>query len=203
MKKGVIFILVTVGILIAAIVYWELRQYAATSTSLFHFVPENAPMILSSNNILQLNQKLKQKKFWKELKEVALINKLDTTLAPFENIFQESLPNTVNYQTLISIHPTGAKSYDFLYITDLTNVEKIKDQKIIKTLIANGHQVTQRKFKQQKVYDIINPKTNVTYTCSLIDGVWIGSTTSFLVDYAIIQFEKSTSLLDDKNFKKN
>ncbi len=194
MKRALIFISITIGLLLAGATYYSFFEVSRDKISLYKLVPDNAALIFKVNDSKNFKNNTQKSKLWKDLKSVSLFEKYEQAI-----VFLDSV--AISPEVLVSVHNTGAKSFDLLHLMRLPPNKRWSVEKMMNQVSDSKVIFSKRKFKDHDVYDITMPISELTYTCTILDDIWVGSFTPFLVDYAIIQLEKQNSILDDKAFQ--
>ncbi len=207
MKK----ILTILGILIlAALIFFVVRTLNTGSSKIskaINAIPTNASIIFETSDFLSLTNDLtKNNKYWNDLLGIEYIKKLDSQITFFDNLIN----NNKNYKKyikkntiLISSHSTGNSKFNFLFSLNLSPL--ITDD-IIKKQIniiskKNNYITKNREYSNNKIFDVyLKNKKYFSYT--FINGIFLISKSSILIEDAIRQAKSQISLLNNTGFLK-
>lgn len=156
----------------------------------FYCIPEDAIYVLESNKPAESWYHISGSLLWQNLKEhpyfneiTADANYLDSLLLKNERIFKW----LGNRETLISAHPCGNKSYDFLFTIEIeksirNGMGALISEKLLK---AQGYRVTERDFMSQKVIEVYDRTDRSTLFISTVGDFLICSYRNDLLERSI------------------
>ncbi len=178
-------------------------------SDIYKYVPVDAAIILESKNPSELYQHLNENcKPWSLLINVKEISNIHAYLHFFDSLLthQPFLKTNINKgPALLSFHPFGKNDYETVFIFNIGN--KATSTTILDILKDIGHQnltFTERIYSDETIYTVqsSNPvKLKQFYFC-FMDGLFMASTSSLMVENIIRQAKGNFSLLNDKSFHK-
>jgi len=202
--KKITFLLILLAAIAAGTYsYFYVKKIKTPVSEAINAVPLNASIIVESRQVKNLWKKLSETSImWEDLLGTAYFSRLNRTA----NFLDSSIlmhPKIAammdNHSVFLSVHPSGANSYDFLYLYSLPNVTQqyIVDEFVKET--CKSPLATVRDYDGQKIYSLqLSPSETFTY--SFAKGIFISSFSSVLVEDALRQLASGNSLMKNKSF---
>jgi len=219
MIKKVLFAVITILFLSGLVAaYFYYKQISAPVSKAINAIPSNTAIIIESRNMSNTWEKLSETiEFWNDLVSIGYIKEIDKKVTFLDSLFATNnrVSDLIKTQpTFISIHLTGANSFDFLFLVGLKNTAQIPFvADFIKGTVENGA-FSQRIYDQVTINEIrldlkaefsdSTLKSDETFSYAFSKGIFIGSFNSLLVEDAIRQLSAGNSLLNSgsSGFKK-
>jgi len=206
LKKILLVLLVVTFVGLLGFVYYSLTQLRQTSSDAIHAVPSSAAFLIESNNTLQVWQQLNNTNIiWQELIAVPFFANLQQQLIHVDSLQQKNqdIAQLLKSQSLlISVHATGAKNFDFLFLMNLpaSIFQEEAEKMLLQSLPAH------RKFSPKMLEDVTIWISDATgpdaFAYCFIDNIFIGSKQPMLVENAIGQLRSGPSLMETPDFAK-
>ncbi len=175
--------------------FWVYITYIAPVTikKAMTMVPENAVMIIETNNLTDAWTEISNSKMWTYLTTNPYFKDLDETIKMLNDYLKDNViaeKALKNRKLIMSLHMISATDWDFLFIVDLKNIAQIKKigglQKVLG--LVEGYKVKQRKFKDETIIELSdneNPSDIIYLTIS--DNLLLATFTGSLIEKAIMQ----------------
>ncbi|MFH1320165.1 MAG: DUF3352 domain-containing protein [Bacteroidota bacterium] len=222
LKKILLALLFIIFLSALTAAYFYFRRVSIPPAKIIKAIPANAALIIESRNISNTGKKLSEASaFWKDLLYIESVRKLDMDIRLLDSILtaNKQAAELINSEsTFISIHMTGANSFDFLYVFGLQNRAQISYvDELIKRVAGDLGLSPKESFYSKRIYDKVtineiqlnskngssNPMfESETFSYTFLQNIFIGSFNSLLVEDAIRQLNTGKSLLNDRSFKK-
>mgnify|MGYP001084872272 CR=1 FL=1 len=206
MRKFLVALLVLFILFFAGYFVFSLKEKVEHNASPkgINAIPYNAAAILRIKSPLAKWDKLMDGNYGKQLNEITEVRTLSETLLKFKNAssnnpsFDKLLTNNPIY---LSAHMTGVKSYNFLVVSNFDTENK-------KTFIdafskeLKGCKVSTRKYEECDITDVVLKKENTSLSVVFENNLIIISTSSILIEDAILQLKHRIPLDEKKEFAK-
>lgn len=183
MKRLPLFI--TLGVIIFLIGGYFLydRYLAQKSVNPWSLVPQTTIFVYEPNDCAECVQQLKQTSLWTILRQAAFYQKQTDSLRLLFDFLE-----TQNKGQLMSAHLTRKDDFDFIFYVPLTAANK-------NTLLTAWAKMpsTQREFNSIAIHELKGNK----FSWTLIDNIWVGSFTPFLLEDVIRTHTQGSSFKDE------
>lgn len=178
-------LLITLGVIIFLIGGYFLydRYLAQKSVSPWSLVPQTTIFVYEPNDCAECIQQLKQTSLWTILRQAAFYQKQTDSLRLLFDFLE-----TQNKGQLMSAHLTRKDDFDFVFYVPLTAANK-------NTLLTAWGKMpsTQREFNGIAIHELKGNK----FSWTLIDNIWVGSFTPFLLEDVIRTHTQGSSFRDE------
>lgn len=195
-----------VGILVLFFIFLK-RHHTRNDFEMINAVPINTVCIVQVNNTSQFVHKTASTNpIWQNLRNIPLIDKI-TRNAFFIDSLVANTPKISHFfnkrPSIISVHFTRNKDYDFLFATHVDNEDNAESiVNLVTSLASRSGRVTSYSYDKTKVYhvqlDIADD--NTVFYFAIINNTFIASKVKVLVQSSIGQIHAGESLLNNKNF---
>lgn len=191
MKKVVFAIAIVLLLFVLYLVYILMLKDTKNMQSVY-LVPEDAMYILAANKPLAAWKKVSESEAWQFLQTNDYFEELSRKGHALDSLIAENkglLKRIGEKHVLISAHPTGSRTYDFLFVVDLQKTAQYAQFKtLIKKLISKDFRITERQYEGVDILELFDRETRETLSLSLINNNLIASYTHTLVEAAIAQY---------------
>ena len=188
--------------LLAGIGFYYFQQYSVISANPTDAISSDAAVIIEFKNGHDISAKLQHADLWKSLCEDSgiqhfseLINRIDTLLQSHDN----SSALWTNKNMLMSLHPTGNLTSDWLWTTDLP--AGTNENKVMTTIENLSGEIAwnTREFENVKLHEIYDRQSSIL--CYAVSkGILLCSRSSNLVENAIRHLKNEVPLRKQKSF---
>ncbi len=201
-KKLLIFVL----FIIAAIAGYFAYQWYYTNDNFMrqiYLVPANAVYVLQTNEPVKNWNKFSSSDLWKYFKQHPKFSDIARSADAIDKFFKDNeglLGNVGSRDFTLSAHVTKYNDYDFLFIIDLSKASKIS---ILKSNVENvfsklGYKVTVRNYKDQTIYEMLDPATHETLYMCIVSNQAVCSYYGSLIERSIDEKENPTIAKQNK-----
>lgn len=147
-----------------------------------NLVPANAVFVIETDEAYNVWKELSGTRIWKTLekddewKEYGeALQELEGTLSDFDKVIDVLSDRSI----YLSAHPYRKDEHDYLFIIDMNGLG------VVRTWLTKQENLTQRKFKEQTLYEQFDPETKETLYFAFTDNFLVGSYTHTLVEASI------------------
>jgi hypothetical protein len=182
-------LLITVVILVLSIGGYFLYKTVFVKTSIdpWGLVPESSVLVYESGKCESCLELTKQSAIWKVAMKASFYSKENDSLKGIFKFLTESRYN------LISIHVTKRDDFDFIFYSRIK--PKILDPILEQWKKHKHFRFSEREFNSVKIHEV--SCNNQVFSWMLIDDVWVGSFTPFLIEDVVRTYESE----NEKTFK--
>jgi len=196
-----ILVILTVGGYLG-VRFFSIRETPVSGA--IELVPDNAVMILKTENFKDFYEQLTQKNnFWKDLDSIPAFaeikNNLTKIIKPIQdnNRFQEVL---TSMPVIISLHLSGKKDYSLIfYMEQPVGITAKKINEFLKKEYFQNAAYKERIYDGKKIVSIKQKGQSYLYY-TFVRNVLVVSRSSLLVELVIRQSKTKINLLSDKQF---
>ena len=202
MTKRIIIGIITGVIIIAAFVFYFVRENEPVVESLYRAVPLDAALIIDVKNFEEFHSNLiSGNQLWDEISRLTVFNKFNLQLRLIDSLRRsnQTLNRLLsqNHSILISGHPSGKDDIQIIYYLKM-NAEKDFRQidKLIKSHESNTVDYSSHRYEHTTIYDItFAERKNENFSYAWSHGLMILSKSSILVEDAVRQLLSTESIL--------
>lgn len=211
MLKSKSAILIAVGVLLfIAIGLQFLNKQEHKITNAIKAIPDDAAIIIQTNNFAALIQKLNGANVFK--KEFSTVIKWEKFFGKLESL--DSLLNSKHEiksifsdsELLLSGHLSARNTLDYLFVLSLKDeVSENNIRNYIAQAINDRADIMQRTYEGYDLYDLAffnEEDKDLSFSYSVADGLFICSFSKILTEEAIRRLKSGISLVSDKGFNK-
>lgn len=182
-----------------------LEEETAPISESIQAVPSSAAFIFETHDFHSLWQKLSETNvMWSELQVTDYFREMHATGYFLDSIIMHDPEvNKILHQqsAVISAHMAGASRFDFLYCTAVPgNVDKESVNALMDKVSSGKAILTERIYDETTVTDIKIAGTELEFTYTLKNGLFIASGSGVLVEDAIRHLNKEAYLTDNHDF---
>ena len=185
-------LLITIGIiaLIAGAFFAYQKFFRPQKLTPWDLIPSGAVAVYEASTCQECIEPVKATSIWQIIMKAALYNKNRDSLQNIINLLNEQKPGS-----LVSLHVTRKDDFDFVFYLPLAD----RHERLIVEATATdwsrkpGVRTAQRTFNATTINELTS--AGATFSWTLLDDVWIGSFTPFLIEDVIRVFgsdERST-----------
>jgi hypothetical protein len=176
-------LLLTIGIiiLIAAGYYFYDSRFKANPLNAWDIVPSDALLIYEQGECLECLSDIKKSPVWLLIEKASTYR---TKVDSFKNLLSRELRSKRGM--LISIHATNKDDFDFVYY--VPNASTFPSN--LRNFNYESYRLTQREFNQMTIHEVSS--SGQIFSWALINDVWVGSFTPFLIEDVIRTSVKKT-----------
>ncbi|MDV3310069.1 MAG: hypothetical protein LOY03_14760 [Cyclobacteriaceae bacterium] len=185
-------LLITIGIiaLIAGAFFAYQKFFRPQKLTPWDLIPSGAVAVYEASTCQECIEPVKATSIWQIIMKAALYNKNRDSLQNIINLLNEQKPGS-----LVSLHVTRKDDFDFVFYLPLAD----RNERLIVEATATdwsrkpGVRTAQRTFNATTINELTS--AGATFSWTLLDDVWIGSFTPFLIEDVIRVFgsdERST-----------
>ncbi|HLT81428.1 MAG TPA: hypothetical protein VKZ86_10380 [Cyclobacteriaceae bacterium] len=178
-------LLITIGIiaLIAGGLFAYQKFFRPQKLTPWDLIPSGAVAVYEASTCQECIEPVKATSIWQIIMKAALHNKNRDSL---QNIV--SLLNNQKPGTLVSLHVTRKDDFDFIFYLPLTDQN---ERLLVEANVADWSgkpniRTAQRTFNAATIHELSS--ADATFSWTLLDNVWIGSFTPFLIEDVIRVF---------------
>ena len=208
MRKGLIYLLIILALIILTGIFFVLRNNRHyKGNDAIKSIPLDAALIIRISDIESVSGLvLKDIEYKKELEAFSLTSKLYGLVQRLDSdgIFRENSFEVFKHKNVfVSFHLQGKNSIKALFATTSDNkAEENEMRDWITGLADRGFAVRSKKYDAATIYSIKNKRTSKVFYLSPFRGFVIGSYSNLLVEQSVRQLQAETSLLSDPAFFK-
>lgn len=191
MKKVVLSSLISVVILIliaGGIVYFQ--KFRSESSNALEAVPSDVAWLISCDPASGDLRQLANTGFFSGADSIAVLKDWKKSLLKFDSIAVNSadLKKLFKGKPLyVSGHVTGPRTFSTVYLVNLGSTNGATVLKILQTLLQTKQEPSSRNYNGADIREFTANDGKVNFAYVLSKGVFIGSTTSYLVEDALRQ----------------
>lgn len=208
-RNIILLFLVTVIISGAVIGYFWFSKKEIKISQILKAVPMDASLVFECKNTSAfIGQLQAQSNVWQLLATVPEISSFNNNLLWLDSLIKHNprLNAVSNLGPLIiSVHPTGKNSFEFLYLANFGSYINDEDlNNFLKKEIADTINIRERHYNDNIIYSVRFTGNTGTqeFFWALSSGIFILSGSSILIEDAIRQISSDYSFLNDANFNK-
>jgi len=203
-------ILIPALVVVLIIIIWGIYRISSNnpiSSPALNAVPEDAFMILKSDNILSLAQNIsKENKIWQNISVIPQISNINKEIEQFDSIvtshseFEDLLESR---QIILSFHMLSKVKAGVLIIVGLKNRSERKDiESLMKEQVNDRFYIQKRNYDDATVYDVREKKepTN-SISFSFHKGILLLSKSPILIEKGVRQLNIENGLTQRPGFK--
>ncbi|MBN1252144.1 MAG: hypothetical protein JXR51_06450 [Bacteroidales bacterium] len=211
MLKNRTTIFITIGILILIAIGMQfIGKKEKTINQTIKAIPEDAAIILESNNLYELIDKFNSKNLIKkEFSDISVMNGLFDNLDFLDSVLTNEiqLKNIFsNNNVIISSHFSGKKSNEFLFVVPIkkkTDADAIKN--FISKKVSKSAIIKQRDYENINIFDVnfyeeIDQENNFYYYFE--NNSFVFSFSKILLEKSARKINKKNSILSNSAFRK-
>lgn len=191
MQKKRLLLILSILVITFPVAWWLFLKYSPDhNINPFYCIPDDAIYVLESDDPVASWNGISKSLLWQKLKEhpyfdeiTADANYLDSLLLKNKRIFNW----LGDRETLISAHPFGERSYDFLFTVKVEKALRNSLGGLIseKLLKAQGFRITERTFMAHKVIEVYDSKDRSTLYLSVVGDFLICSYRNDILEKSI------------------
>ncbi len=189
MKKILIILAL---ILLAIATYWAWLKFSPTKTvDGFYLIPQDAVMVVESEDPVNNWQTFSNSSFWTELKTFPPFAEITQYANLLDDVIKEN--STVfsllgKRHLLISTHMTKTNDYDFVYYADISDASK---SSLLKTSMVSliskfDYKHSSRDYMNQEIHEFLDPKTRDVLSLMFINNYMVLSYNKGLIDKVVL-----------------
>ena len=192
MKK--FFKILLIVLILGGVGFWVYIKYISPVSikKAMTMVPDDAIMIIETNNLTDAWTKISDSKMWNYLIKNSYFNDLNEDIE-YLNKYLKNNPIAdqalKNRKLLMSLHMISGTEWDFLFVVDLKNIAQIKKLGLRKVLgMVEGYKITERKYKEETIVELVDdadPTFVIFLTIS--DNLLVATFTGTLMEKSIDQ----------------
>lgn len=178
-------------------------------SDIYKYIPTDAAIILEAKNPSELYNHLnKNCKPWSLLMNVSELNRVNSYLRFFDSLMnsQPLLKTNINKgPAILSFHPIGKNDYQTVFIFNIGNhVTASSIEEALKEIYHQNITFSEKIYSNETIYiaQSANPVAINQFTFCFIDGLFIASTSSLMIENVIRQTKSNFSLLNEPSFHK-
>ena len=192
-------ILITITILVAigGGIYTYINHFQGTVLTAWSFVPSDAIVVYHTKNLLKQWEDSKEKKIWKNLKTLPVLEKIDEYLIALDSISGKNGSIQTFFEKnkmLFSFHNVSRNSVDILFSVE---VKGFREHDLLGEVIEWFKDSTEfnQKDRQYLGHTITELNSNnSSFAYVFYKGIFVGSFTPFLVEDALRVIEEEEVL---------
>ncbi len=192
-------------ILLCTISSCQYLPFLEEQRSAYDAIAEETPIFFEFKDPGHLFQKIGETNYGSDLANAGFYAQLLDEFQSIDSAFKLFNPETeilASYRILIAAAPTHADELDFLFVLELGNQKRFSVEEFALTLKSAYPNQADRIFRDQTIYECnINPEKE-GFKFANVEGLLIGSFTSFLLEDAIVQLTDRESILLSPEFSK-
>ena len=203
MNRRIVFI-AGGGILLTLIIVSLVLLSGRKSSLPFDAVPQNAAFLLEIPKISDYNDAEEQPS-WKALQEIPPFAALDSAVALFMHVTSSDpqLKNDAAAQPVLSAGFTiRTTQLNYLFLMQLDDAKHIDPAELKIQVDGESPEISVHRYEKENITEFAFPKQHLTLACTKVYGVFMFSTSSVLVENAVLQIKKENSILADPGFSK-
>lgn len=185
----VVSFFVVIGILILP-KWLSQSSFEDANTILFEAVPSDASIIVEFNSLNTLREKLRDKNYTLELKQIGVLQRLTNDIKLFNKLFYESENNRQIIQEgeLLTVAQTGSgNDLEFLYIAKHEDL-KVDFEQFSEKWLAADNEYSSYIFEGNTVYEFEFSTFEKVALC-IVNELLIVSRSNFLLEKALSEIE--------------
>lgn len=189
MKIWKSLVILIVLVLLAASGYWVYQTYFSNKKlSNLELISDNAVFVFETKQVGNTWITITQDPVWEILKALPAFEKLNGQLGKLDSLMDGSGDHLAAFsgkETTISLHPTGAETFELLITTDLSEerLPEVLDE--IKKRIPTGSKFQTRSYSDVQVYEYFDATNNRQWSIAAVGSLTVVSASSFLIEEAI------------------
>ena len=207
-KKAIIFLGTGFLLLIFLIFFIFFRDKVARSDEPLRAIPSDASIIIQVNDFKHLISDFRRNAVWDELRKIRYFKRIDIQVHSIDSLAQtnaEIRSLLFDKPSFISTHVVGKDNTGFLHVFGMPKgLSEKRIAEIISKLVEESGTLTSRKYEGYQIYDarLLREDIISNFSFAVVDGLFIISYSSILVEDAIRQLTLHESIYRDGEFKK-
>lgn len=185
-KSALILAIILVATVAGYLLYSD--YFSSSTLENKQLISDNAVFVLESDQADQSWNKLVNHPLWEKIKTIPSFEKIATNLSTLDSLtgFQGHISRLLNGNNLtISYHPTGAESFDLLYILQLDKSSLENLLSSIKSNISGETKLVARTYSETEITEVTQGSDSRLMSFTYLNGLLVLSESSFLVEEAI------------------
>ncbi len=204
MKRSLLVVSILIVVLGVAGYFSYRYVFLQEKMPIFSLVPENALLIYETNDLGEDWDNLQGQELWTSIERVPALEKAKTDITLLDSLLGLGGINGFfdGRPLVISMHTTSKDEFDFLYVTELPDLE---DQKKLNDIISRLEEeasltVQTRHFNGLEINELQQKGSKKTFTYIVFKNYLIGSFATILVEDVVrnINADFTTSFLPKK-----
>lgn len=164
--------------------FYYTKYYHPSSTKAWDIVPQDAILVYEPGSCSACLSQSSGSPAWEIVSRASLHAKPLDSLKEIRSLLDISESNF----SLVSLHITKKDDFDFIFYSAVKGSRMSQLDSLLKKLKANKHaRFTEREFNAVKIQEVAYNKHIFSWV--LIDGIWVGSFTPFLIEDVIRTYE--------------
>ncbi|MCK5907183.1 MAG: hypothetical protein KAG37_06305, partial [Flavobacteriales bacterium] len=158
-------------------------------------VPKSAFMIFEAEDMGNAFDELYQNSLWQIIEKEESLNLIGDQLRSLNDFLNKNKVSVESDKILLSLHKTGAKSFDYLVYLDAEDVN-------VESIIGFGkYKVSTKEYDNANIAKYSLPGVSTPIHVCNYKGIFIFSRSTILIENSVRQLNSGMSLMNDKNFK--
>ena len=158
-------------------------------------VPKSAFMIFEAEDMGNAFDELYQNSLWQIIEKEKSLNLIGDQLRSLNDFLNKNKVSVESDKILLSLHKTGAKSFDYLVYLDAEDVN-------VESIIGFGkYKVSTKEYDNANIAKYSLPGVSTPIHVCNYKGIFIFSRSTILIENSVRQLNSGMSLMNDKNFK--
>lgn len=197
-RGAIIALLVTVA---SGIAYYYFQRYAGMLSDPRDAISGDAALILEINDAQSITQSLHSSSLWKTMQSDSSVFRFHTLTSSIDSILnqhEEGKLFSKNHVILLSLHPSGNRTSEWLLSTNLIpGYSESKAVELLQSLIQpNGW--SEREFEDVRIYETTYAGAEACFC--IYQGILCLSRSSIVIESAIRQLRHGVPLRKQKSF---
>ena len=142
---------------------------------------------------------------WQELNQLQILKELSLDYQLIKNICatdKNLLYDFTNGSLLAAVGISKAQSVDYLFLLELDEAKRLKIPEFAPMIDGQSAEIAEHVFQKEKIFELKYPASNIIFSCATVDGIFLFSTSSVLVENAVLKLKKGNSIREDEGFSK-
>ena len=177
---------------------WKWYKGPGVGSDAFALIPSDAVYAIATSNPIKSWKEISGSAMWQHLQRNAYFASLTASVNSLDSIIRDNdlLFNMLGSRALLtSVHMTGPKNYDFLFLVDLQEVSGIKFlNDYLTEFTALGYKIHREKYKNESLISLYNPADSSTLHLSMPGTYLLASYTKKIITSAIDSRDGNNSL---------
>ncbi|MCF8303324.1 MAG: hypothetical protein K9I94_08645 [Bacteroidales bacterium] len=169
-------------------------------------IPESAILVFETNNALELMQNLQGREFWKNLRNIDEIERIDRVLLSIDTTLRKEskIRDILETRNLfLSLHQVSTNRFDVLFSINISDAAgKNGVTNLISKGLGNSYEIIKAQANSITTYKVIHKQTGSVFNYAVKKGVFVCSFSVDLIVRAMAHLDGEETLESSQAYKK-
>ncbi len=140
---------------------------------------------------------------WQELNGLQIFNELELDYQLVKNICatdKNLLYDFTNGSVLAAVGVAKSQSVDYLFLISLDEAKRLRIPEFAPVIDGQSAEIHQHVFQKETIFELKYAASNIIFSCAIVEGIFFFSTSSILVENAVLQLKRGNTIRNDAGF---